>query len=254
MKSEDTDSYYARSRRKLLKSFDKRAGAARRILTSRYGAELADTILREARQGYEALIPHLPHVGDKNLFLGNLIQSAAALALYRVLKSYGKTVEEAGKILYDLVEEHVHRYPRFLLRRIARLRFSAHRLKKHAAESQEHRHPESWVFTFVEDGGEEGQKEFDFGLDFTECAICKFFHAQGADEFTPYVCLIDFAMSRACNMGMVRTMTLAEGHAKCDFRYMRGRETGPGWPPAFAGRDRDGQPRSPHVAAAVEEG
>lgn len=254
MKSEDTDSYYARSKRKLLKGFDSKARVARRILTSCYGAELADTITGEARQEYEALIPQLPYIGEKNLFLGELFQSAAALVLYRVMKRCGKTVEEAGKILYDLVEQQLHHYPGFLLRRVARLRFCAHRLKKHAAESQERRHPESWVFTFVEDGREEGKKEFDFGLDFTECAICKFFHAQGADEFTPYVCLVDFPMSRAFNMGMVRTMTLAEGHAKCDFRYKRGRETGPGWPPAFAGRDRDGQPRSLHVAAAVEEG
>jgi len=253
MTSQDADSYYVRSKQKLMKSFDKRAGAARKVLTSRYGAQPADTILREARQRYEVLIHHLPHVGEKNIFLGNLIQSAAALALYEVLKRYGKTVEEAGKILYDLVEEHVHRYPRFLLRRVAGLRFSTRRLKKHAAESQERRHPGNWVFTFVEDGGEDGEKEFDFGLDFTECAICKFYHARGADEFTPYVCLLDFPLCQACSMGMVRTMTLAEGHAKCDFRYRRSGKTGPGWPPVFAGSREDGQPRSPRVAASEKE-
>jgi hypothetical protein len=38
----------------------------------------------------------------------------------------------------------------------------------------------------------------------------------------------------------VRTMTLAEGAAKCDFRYKRGREVTQGWPPDFlrGGQDR----------------
>ena len=70
----------------------------------------------------------------------------------------------------------------------------------------------------------------DFGMDFTECAICKFFHAQGADEFTPFLCSLDFPMSKALGTGLVRTMTLAEGAEKCDFRYKRGREVKQEWP------------------------
>jgi hypothetical protein len=62
-------------------------------------------------------------------------------------------------------------------------------------------------------------------MDTTECAICKFFHAQGADELTPYMCLTEFAVSKALNMGLVRTTTIAEGGEKCDPRYKRGRET-----------------------------
>jgi hypothetical protein len=90
-----------------------------------------------------------------------------------------------------------------------------------------------WVWSFVEGDG----AEFDFGTDITECAIKKFLCAQGADELTPYLCRIDFAVSRAFGMGLSRTMTIAEGGEKCDFRYKRGRETKQGWPSRADGKD-----------------
>jgi len=57
--------------------------------------------------------------------------------------------------------------------------------------------------------------------------VVKFFHCQGADELVPYMCRLDYAMSKAMGMGLVRTTTLAEGGEKCDFRFKRGRETKP---------------------------
>ncbi|MDI6905844.1 MAG: L-2-amino-thiazoline-4-carboxylic acid hydrolase, partial [Candidatus Bathyarchaeia archaeon] len=122
------------------------------------------------------------------------------------------------------------RYPKFLLHLLTRLwlfkYFMKRRMKKLAAESQKRRHLGDWVFTVIQGEGE----EFDFGIDYAECGICKFFHAQGADEFTPYLCLLDFPKSKAFGLGLVRTMTIAEGAEKCDFRWKIGRETKQGWP------------------------
>jgi hypothetical protein len=64
----------------------------------------------------------------------------------------------------------------------------------------------------------------------TECAICNFFHIQGADELTPYMCQLDFAVSKALGLGLSRTTTIPESGEKCDFRYKQGRETKHGWP------------------------
>jgi hypothetical protein len=93
-------------------------------------------------------------------------------------------------------------------------------LKRAAAASQRREYPEGFVFHFVEGKGE----AVDFGIDYTECAIVKFFKAQGADEFTRYVCLFDYPHSRLSGTGLVRTMTLAEGAEKCDFRFRIGAE------------------------------
>ena len=88
--------------------------------------------------------------------------------------------------------------------------------------------------TFVEGDG----ATFDYGLDITECGICKLYQAQGAGELARYLCLSDYVVSRAFGRGLVRYKTIAEGARVCDFRYKQGRETyvhplRDGWPPTF---------------------
>jgi hypothetical protein len=223
------DDYYVAQRSRLLRDFDKNEKYSRRILASHCGDDLADTILKETRREYEALIPEIPYVGgNKNIMETYLIQSTWALALFRALKNHGKTAEETGSICYEMIEAQLYSYPGLLRNLVGRWYSLRHRssMEKGAVESQKRLYPENWLWSFVQGDG----KEFDFGTDMTECAICKFFHAQGADELTPYMCLTDFAVSKALGIGLVRTTTIAEGGAKCDFRYKRGRETKQGGP------------------------
>jgi hypothetical protein len=48
--------------------------------------------------------------------------ASSCLATYRVLKAHGKSVEEIGKIIYDMCEALVD-YPTFILRLIGRLKY-----------------------------------------------------------------------------------------------------------------------------------
>ena len=133
-------------------------------------------------------------------------------------------------MVYEGVEAQVRSYPKFLLRIVGRWQMTKSKLRRYAAESQKRAYPQDWICTFVEGHG----REFDFGMDYTKCGICKFFHYQGADEFAPYLCLLDFPTQKAMGTGMVRTMTIAEGAEKCDFRFKRGREVKEGWPRSIA--------------------
>ena len=225
------DGYYAPQKLKLLRDFDKSFGKyGKKVLTSHYGRELAEEILRESRKEYETLIPKIPDVGgSKNIFETNLIQSAWLLALYRTMKGHGKTAEETGRLGYEMVEAQLTAIPRWMLpvlRIMLSKKYGITNMKKYASESQRRLYPEDWVWSYVEGDG----KEFDSGTDMKECAIVKFLHAQGADELARYMCRVDFATSITFGMGLIRTMTLAEGDEKCDFRYKRGRDTKPGWP------------------------
>ena len=156
--------------------------------------------------------------------------------MYRVLKARGQTTEEVGKIIYEAFEATVD-LPGWLCGVVGRLKYgkkNEERWRAQAGESQKHQYPGDWVFTFVEGDGQ----EFDYGLDFTECGICKYYHTQGADELTPYLCLMDGVVSKSFGLGLVRHMTLAEGADICGFRYKAGRETflyplRDGWPPKF---------------------
>lgn len=203
------------------------------VLVSTYGEEFAATVAAETDRELDRLIPEIPYIGgDENRLTENLNQTALVLALHRAMTSHGKSVEETGSVLYRTVESMFGSYPRFFTRAIGFLRltpFEPGKVREAALESQKRRYPGDWVLHFVEGDGD----EFDWGMDYTECGIVKFLHAQGADDLAPYLCLADFPMSDAFGLGLERTTTLAEGAERCDFRFKRGRETPRGWPPKF---------------------
>ncbi len=185
-----------------------------------------DEFLKE----FETLIPRLPYIGgENNLNNSDLIQSSWALAIHRVLLRHGKSIEEVGEFLYKSREALIRTFPKVLIRFHSWYRFTSffkNKWRKFALETQNREHPENFVVSFVEGDG----KEFDYGYDYTECAILKFFETQGASELVPYICATDIPVSKALNMGLKRTSILALGGEKCDFRFKRGRETQEKWP------------------------
>jgi len=234
MDKQTGEEYYMSRKSEILAIFDDHAQAWKPFIIKQYGDEFADTILREARAEHEALIPEIPYIGgDENHMTRHLIRSTTSLALYEVMKSRGKTAQETGKIIYDAVVERVNdpsMAARFRDERSPeeRRRKEKQRVKWH----RKRRYPGDWIYEFVEGNG----VEFDYGYDFVECGSQKLYHAHGADEFLPFYCFLDFPMSKASGLGMIRTMTLAEGYEKCNFRYKKGRKTFPEWPPPFLER------------------
>lgn len=208
-----------------------------KVLVTHFGKGITNSLMKDIRREYETLIPEMPHIGGKeNMFSEWLTYGVYYLAVYRVLKAEGQSVEEAGKVIFDTFQAMAD-YPKWLLRLVANLKYDekyVSQLKKAAAKSQERRYSGDWVATFIEGDG----KGFDYGIDITECGICKFYYAQGAEELAPYLCLSDYVVSNAFDRGLVRYKTLAEGAKLCDFRYKKGRETfvnplREGWPPKF---------------------
>jgi len=224
--------YYTSRSRKLLDQLDKFLTQSRALLIERYGEMQAATMHQETLDEYEQLIPDLPYIGRGNIFTGNLVQSAWALALYRVIRHHRGSLEEAGEVIHRAMEAKVNRMPAFLRRLKGKFRLSrwAVRMMKNAARrSQRREYPGDWVFEVVEgDGG-----AFDMGMDVTECGIVKFLHAQGADELAPYLCNLDYLVYQATGVELRRTMTLSWGCEKCDFRMVGDGEPIETWPPRF---------------------
>jgi hypothetical protein len=90
-------------------------------------------------------------------------------------------------------------------------------------------YPDDYVYNFIPGDG----KTFDYGVDYIECASCKFLAKHGAPELAPYLCPVDILYSKALGWGLTRTMTLAEGADKCDFRFKQGRPTNVAVPAAM---------------------
>ncbi len=225
--------YYASHQKAIMASFDETLTCMRPFLAAKVGAADAEAAIQATRVEYTALIPQLPYIGgDANELTGNLSQSAGALAFYRVMKARGRPVEEVGEILYKGYEAQMASAPAWVLSIwgvLQAMGLDAGQAEKDAATSQRRAYPADWVTTFVKGDGQ----SFDWGVDYTECGICKFFHAQGADELTPYLCQLDYPASQVYNQGLERTETLAQGGRRCDFRYKRGRPTPAGWPPPW---------------------
>ncbi|MBL9008646.1 MAG: L-2-amino-thiazoline-4-carboxylic acid hydrolase [Myxococcales bacterium] len=78
-----------------------------------------------------------------------------------------------------------------------------------------------WVFSFIE--REPGQ--FEYGVNYSRCAIRELALSAGAADFAPYICLADIAGSEAFAWGLARSQTLAQGGAHCDFRFRRAAST-----------------------------
>jgi len=215
--SEQADREYYMSRKsEILAIFDDHAQAWKPFIAGRYGDDFAGIILKEAREQHEALIPEIPFIGGhENPMTRHLVRSTTSLALYIAMKARGKTAEEAGKIIYDAVVERVSHLPVSTAKALSPEDIVSKR--EQARKSQERLSPGDWVWEFVEGDG----VEFDYGYDFLECGTQKLYHAQGADEFLPFYCFLDFVTSKTSGWGLTRSMILAEGYEKCDFRFKR---------------------------------
>lgn len=215
--------YYVKHKRRILWELSLVSKSARPVI-GEYFDERADILLAEARREFEDLIPQLPYVGGIQPFTEFVVFTGMFLALYRVSKGRGKTIEQTGEMIFKSGEAFLKFFPSFLLRQLIPVNFSRRyidRIRKGAVESQERRYPDGNVLSFVEGDG----RNFDYGVDYLECASCKFFAKQGASEIAPYLCPVDILYSEALGWGLTRTMTLAEGAPKCDFRFKRGGKT-----------------------------
>lgn len=215
--------YYRKHRRRFLLEFDLVARSGRLVLKKYFGDDVG-MLIADMRREFENLIPQLPYIGGKQPFTEFIIFTAMFLAMYRVNKEQGKTAEQTGEMMFEIGRAFLRSYPVILVYLFGMMNFSRRYLelvRKGAAESQQRKYIEGSVINFVEGDGE----NFDYGVDYIECASCKFLTKHGAPELAPYLCPVDILYSDTLGWGLTRTMTLAEGAGKCDFRFKRGGKT-----------------------------
>ena len=198
-------------------------------MTQVYGLDVARSIAKEAKQQFEALLPLIPDLGGaRNIVIRDFPVALWCVAYFRPMKAHGKTAEELGKMVYDLFETELREMPEAARRSEEAKLFApehVNKLKEWARWTQKREYPANWVAVFVPGNGE----KFDYGYDYSECAIVKYLKAHEAHEVAPYVCLNDFIRSRAYGTGLRRTKTIAQGDDVCNFRYKKGRPVTQNW-------------------------
>ena len=233
----------AQLRRKVAQ-FDRGTRMGESWLVDRFGQQQADVMRREIVEEFRRLAPQAPRIGrDGSPAAGNLRGAIAGLAVYRVVQRHGGTVEDAGGLFHEVSHVRLERLPKAARAGMRWYWFSGlrrRRWERGAQRSQARRYPGDWVLEMIPADG----KDFDIGYDITECGIVKYLHAHGADEFTPYLCDVDYVAAERLGYRLQRTKTLAWGCDRCDFRFSRRGHSTATWPPRFVERSC-GQSQTP---------
>ncbi|MBL1140520.1 MAG: hypothetical protein HND53_00640 [Proteobacteria bacterium] len=217
--------YYNSRKEKLLRDFDRTTILMKDSLNNRYGSQFSKTLQSEVRHEYEKLIPDIPFIkGIRARMLNTfLLITAQELAVYKAMKKQGKSSTEAWELCHQALRLRVAKIPQWKRWLLKRFMFSSVVKNIFARRA---RQQENAVFGDFEIkyliGGEE---DFDFGVNYIQCGNHNFMMKHGGEEFSPYVCMSDIALSDAMEWGLMRTQTLADGCDHCDFRFKKGAET-----------------------------
>ncbi len=214
--------YYNSRKDALLKRFDQTASLMEAWLTRRYGTEFATKLAPEVRREFELLIPEIPHIKGLRARPLNtfLCITAQELAVYKAMKKHGKPPSEAWELCHEALRRGLAIIPQW--KRWLMKRFMFSRLARAVVARRAHRQQRGRFGDFeIEYVAGEGDT-FQSGVNYLRCGNLNFVRQHGGEEFAPYVCMSDIALSDALGWGLTRTQTLADGCQYCDFRFKEG--------------------------------
>ena len=230
MKTVKAPDYYLSRVDKYWKQLGRLFRSSKKILPNYMDAEKFENVEQETHDEFYKVLVALPYIGgDENMLSFVFVSSAAALAYIRVLERYGLPVTQIGGIINEVYADVYKSLPGLVKWYLRRSEFSArhrNRLKAFARKTQLREYADNWVMEYIGGDG----IEFDYGCDYTECAVLKFYRKMGAENYMPYICVMDLTSSNVLGTGLQRTSTLNYGGLCCDFRYKKGRPSLPGLP------------------------
>ncbi len=223
---------YSYKRKRLFKRLNKSLDIVKTVLSKTFASAEIEKLVEETIQGVDLLLPDVPYIGGKeNISLNDFFDAIMMLALFKELRKRNISVRNIGQIMYEIRELQTQSSSKLYKNLMASLMFSSYikrSYKKKVKKMTEKNYSENWNMEFVEGDGE----EFDWGMNYTDCAVHKFYKKHGGEELLPYVCMSDYALFHGLkNVEFVRTQTLSGGASYCDFRFKKGGSTPRGWPP-----------------------
>lgn len=218
--------YDSQRRQGVLRAFDETADLMSTPLAERYGTETADALKREAREELEGLVPAIPYMrgGQRARSFNHFLEiTAQELAVFRAMRKREMPAREVWEICHEAIRRRADQVPLWKRRLIQRLMFSWLVKKVFAKRAQRGEIGRFGDFEVEYVCGH--RREYDFGVDYLRCGNLEFAKKNGGEEFAPYICMSDIALSEAMGWGLTRTQTLADGCQYCDFRFKKGAAT-----------------------------
>ena len=216
--------YYCKQQGKLLKDLTRTMELMGNVFQERYGEDFAFSIRKEILTEFEAIIPEIPYFKGyrNNMFNQMLLITSQFLAGYRVLKGHGKSNAEIWVLCDEALRTRLQEIPawkRYMMKQFWHGVFGK-MLKRRGKKGLRERLGNFEMEYIAGDG-----IDYDFAIHYLQCGHDKFLEEQNAEEFLPYVCLADIALSDAFGWGLARTQTLGDGCKYCDFRFKKGAPT-----------------------------
>lgn len=182
--------------------------SCKRRLKRRFSTAMPGNVKRE----YRKIISNAKDIG-KSKMISSYCMGAYFIALNRTT---GLTLEENYQLFQDglsanrLFRMALGTADQYLDRKKLPSRYAW------SIKSHERRYENDWVVDILDK-----TDEYELGYDYYECGICKLCRDEGCPDLARYLCQFDFVLADIMGMKLKRSMTLAQGHEKCDFRYSR---------------------------------
>jgi hypothetical protein len=188
-----------------------------------HGERLASEIIDATRVEYEQVRPYVPDIGGlRNVYQPVMTVNGWVVALFRTMSARGLTAKDTIRVCHEGMDAFIKRMPGWLLHVIGRLVLSPPGrwyFERQARRSQKRRYAEDFVW-HVERGA-----DGEISMVFDECAVNKWYEAEGVRELKPYCNFADVTYSRLMGMGIDASKTIGLGCAQCALRFKQGRAT-----------------------------
>ena len=189
-----------------------------------YYPDEATVLINSLHSTYTALKPDISFAKKSSNPLDKRMDIAASfLVLAKVLDEKGAGFEKIREISLFIATDYVQpktwlgarmkRWPvKFIRTRLGAM--LTQYLKKKVAKAA---HPDGFAADLITDKA--ATFGLGYGVDITECGICKLFEKHHYKKYSSILCEVDHITTSLAGLEMVRTGTIANGAKICDFRY-----------------------------------
>ncbi len=199
-----------------------RLDLAEAMLSARAPLTNIDSIRQEVMNEFEIVLTQMPYVGGAASRMSDFfIRLMGFMAISRVLRRHGVSLPVIGEIERETYKAQLLTVPEAERLASGRQFMSSENqafLREQAIKSLQKEFPEDFVYDFVEPGPGDN---FEFGINYKGCGICKFAARHGDKEILPNICGLDFDAYATQGIHLERTQTLAGGASHCNFRFSR---------------------------------
>ena len=189
----------------------------RRLMAVTLDRQSAREMMRKAQRLYKDIVVRSPSIGGrKNPNLLNVLIVAFAAAIYKAA-SGRLSPEQMGEVFSNAIEQTTAF--KLFAKSMGKKNFTRKWQDKRnasAIESQKKVYPADFVSEFIY-----GKTVNEYGVKYIECGICKLLQRENCSVLAPQMCQFDYVMAKYMGCELIRTKTIANGDALCDFWFYK---------------------------------